>query len=272
MTFTPELPLRTTEMVTLATCEERWRRRYLLGTHEEPSQAMGKGTLWHAVWDEWWVQEDGYRGITESNILARIPDEKQENITDQAWDDVRWMIRRYDQWRGGSYLATDWRVIDQEVEWEADIGGVLFQGRVDDVRVHLPTNQVYVGECKTMIDWRRLDILEVDPQVSNYVRLAQANGYPGCVGVMYDAAKTYRWKRDEHPPSDSFRELTILRDTPQLEAAQVQVQIAATRRAQIATSNRAIANISANTCMGCSFRGDCWEDLAFPEEPVEWVE
>lgn len=267
--------MRTTEQNTLSMCEQKWWYRHVKGQEDPPSGPMTKGTLWHAFWDEWWTTPGGFDNVDWGKVLGRIPDDRQDDVTEQIAGDVFWLAQRYDAWRPGGYEATDWRVVEQEIELEAKInGGVRLQGRLDDIRLHVPTGKLYVGECKTMADWRRLDILEVDPQLSNYVNLARRNGYD-VAGVFYDAARTYRWKRDEdkHPPSDSFREMLYLRDDPQIFQSELQTQQAALRAELIRDGVlQPLRNIGANTCNFCSYRDECYEDLAFPPEQLEWLD
>jgi hypothetical protein len=252
----------------------KWWFRYAKNRENDSSPAMTKGTLWHAFWDEWWITPGGADHVDWGKVIGHIED-GQDKITEQIASDVMWMAQRYDAWRPGGFEATDWRVVDQEVELEAELTpGMLLQGRLDDIRLHVPTNTLYVGECKTMADWRRLDILEVDPQLSNYVNLARRNGFD-VAGVFYDAARTYRWKRDEHkhPPSDSFREMTYLRDGPQIKMSEWEVANQIQRKQDLLNLRRGpIRNIGANTCSFCSYRDECYEDLCFPQERLQWLD
>jgi hypothetical protein len=266
--------MRTTEQNTFSMCEQKWYYRYVKGYENDSSGAMTKGTLWHAFWDEWWVTPGGLDRMSWNNVLDRMDDETNDKVTEQIASDVMWMAKRYDAWRPGGWERTEWKVLHQEKELEAKVNGVTLQGRLDDLRLHVPTDTLWIGECKTMADWRRLDILEVDPQLSNYMQLAMRNGYD-VKGVFYDAARTYRWKRDEdkHPPSDSFREMTYLRDEPQLWTAAKEL-VSVTVRADLIRDGvmEPIHNISANTCSFCPYRDRCYEDMAFPQEELNWTD
>jgi PD-(D/E)XK nuclease superfamily len=261
-------PVRTTEMSTLTTCEKKWHYRYALDIPEpEVARPLTLGTLFHALWAQWW---EGKGDMDPSAIMERIPEDRREHITEDILSDAWWMLGRYDTLYGPT--RDEWEMVENEIEMEATVAGVLMQGRADGMFHHKPTGKLFLGECKTMKDWRRLDILTVDPQVTHYYTLAQATGRD-VFGVMYDAAKTYRWKRDEakHPPHESFQRLLIDRTVEQCNEAVHELTAFADRREDLLTNVRLpLRNVSSMTCSWCAYKGKCWEELAFPEPTIEW--
>lgn len=273
-------PIRISEVGSMANCEQAWWYRYgdpdAVPDEDTGSAAMTKGTLYHAWWGEWWTTEGGLTNIDAARVVDAIPEDRREFITEEIADDVMWMMRRFDQ----TWLPQkdEWEMLANEVELEANIDGLLLQGRADGIVRHIPTARTYLAECKTMRDWRRLDILTVDPQLTHYWTLARACGYP-IDGILYDAAKTYRWKRDEHkhPPDESFQRLFLDRSQAQADEATKQLHAFNDRRKDLTEINapwtapdrRPLRNISANTCSWCPWRARCWEELAFPETAIE---
>lgn len=262
-------PIRTTEFSTLTGCEQRWWYRYAAEI-EEPtvSPALTKGTLWHAAWAEWWENDNHFDG---GRMIERVPEDRRGLITPEILDDVIWMVKRYETVYGPTRY--EWEMVANEVELEAVVGGLLLQGRADGLIRHIPTNRLYLGEAKSMRDWRRLDILTVDPQLTHYYSLAKAAGYE-IDGILYDAAKTYRWKRDEHkhPPAESFQRLFIDRTPEQCEKALEQLAAFASRRSELLGGATPLRNISSMTCGGCAYRAQCYDEIAFPEAEIELVD
>jgi hypothetical protein len=137
--------------------------------------------------------------------------------------------------------------------------------------LHKQSGRLFLQECKSMRDWRRLDILTVDPQMTHYYLGLRAAGYE-VDGVLYDAIKTYRWKRDDHPPEDSVQRVFIDRTPEQCEASLVDLHAFDDRREDIESGRRSpLRNISSfGSCSFCNFRAECWEELAFPEPEITW--
>lgn len=268
-------PIRITELGTMGTCEQKWMYRYgdpdAALDDEEGSRAMTLGTLFHAWWGEWHKTPGGYNDIVVPNVLAAIPEDRQASITEDIAADADWMIRRYDQ----AFIASkdEWRLVANEVELEAIVDGLLLQGRADAIFEHIPTGDLFLGECKTMRDWRRLDTLTVDPQMTHYYMLLRESGYD-IKGVLYDAAKSYRWKRDEHkhPPEESFQRVFIDRTEAQCHASLKELHAFNERRTDLVEHTRLPLRNIGQTCSWCWARVRCWDELAFPETVIEVVE
>lgn len=260
-------PIRTTEVSTLSQCERKWWYRYDQGIDEPfTSDALTLGTLFHAWWAEWWATPGGYNDINIEGVLDRIPDDRSALISQETAITANWMIQRYDEVYGPE--RDGWEMVENEIEMEATVAGLLLQGRADGLIYEKATQSLWLAECKTMKDWRRLDILTVDPQITHYYTLAKATGRD-IEGVLYDAAKTYRWKRDEHPPADSFQRLYLDRSPEQCAEGLKELHAFNERRSSLV---HPIRNISGFTCSGCAYKTQCWDSLAFPETTLEWAE
>lgn len=264
-------PIRITELSTMGRCEKQWQYRYVLDHKDEGSVAMTKGTLLHAMYAAWWKngQPESVAGLEPEVIEHELDDDRKQAVKDMPpieIDNAFWLFDRFCKVYGGT---NHFELVASEVELEAEVDGLLLQGRADAIVREVATGNLYLGECKSMKDWRRLDILEVDPQVTHYYLLCHQAGYD-VKGVMYDALKTYRWKRDEHPPEDSVQRLYIHRTAEQCEASLSELHAFSDRRDDIVTGKRIpLRNIShLGSCNFCSFRSECWEDLAFPETKI----
>lgn len=263
-------PVRISEVSTLTLCERKWWYRYAEGA-DEFSPAMTLGTLLHAWVQEWWVTPGGYRDIDFAKVLARIPEDRQDLITEEIRSTAEWLLLRYDH----VYQPThhEWTVEGIEVEMEVDLGGgLLAQGRADLFVYHKPTKLLFLDETKSMNDWRRLETLTVDPQVTHYYALARRSGYD-IEGVLYDAIRTYRWKRDPHPPEDSFQRIYLDRTEDQVTQGYLELQAFADRRTALEDQGAGpLRSISDRNCSWCAFKARCWEELAFPEPTIEIIE
>ena len=265
---TPMMHIHQSETTTYARCQRLWYYRYKTYKDQPstPSTAMVKGTLWHAYLEEWWAQDGGHSEVDFANVLANAGDDA-ELLTEQIADDIMWMAERYDQWRGGGRENTDWIMLDQELELIGTHFDLALSGRVDGLVRDRNSGEYYLLERKTMRDWRRLDYLTVDPQINHYLWLAERNDI-AVVGVVYEAAKTYRWSRDEHkhPPSDSFQEHLVVRSPEQIEAYIEQVHAFELQRSHIHSIEVTVPSIGQN-CLTCEFKGECWDSLGVPAEP-----
>lgn len=264
--------LHFSEMSCLATCEQKWSYTYGLDQDEEEqetSRPLVLGSLLHAGATEWWDTPGGWDHVDQGKVLSHLADDARAGLTEEIATDFHWLMQRYDE----VYQPThdEWEVVADEIELDGIIAGVPIGGRADRIVLHLPTERLYLMETKSMKDWRRLDILTVDPQITHYWTLARQNGYE-VDGILYDAIKTYRWKTGKHPASESFQRLFLDRNEEHAMAAGDQVRAVSDRRKQLAIGDAVpIRNISQMTCSWCWKRERCWEDLAFPETQIELV-
>lgn len=282
------------EAALLAHCEKAWTYRYLGERRAfEPSVAMQRGTFVHDVVATWW--DDPTRGM--ASIVNKWGEEGQ-----QLPDDGEWVALRYEERYDETRQAGDLRVIGNELKLVVRVPGT----QVDlvlyiDQLVLDRAGQMWIVERKTMKDWRRLDSIDVDQQVSLYVWAFRQAGVP-VVGAIYDAIRTYRWQPEkptitalaaevmagttstkkeamesaralqaahpgvERPVEDSFRSLWLERTPDQLDEAVADLQAAIQRKALLAAGLRPMRNIGMR-CSTCDYRTECWEGLAYG--PVE---
>jgi hypothetical protein len=267
-------PIRISEVGTMGTCEKMWQYRYVLEQEDPASGPMIKGTLLHAYYAAWWKngQPNNVFALGPDKVINEINPDHRDEVSDhldkhpEVADDAIWLFGRFCKVHGG---RNTFELVESELELEAEVDGLLLQGRADALVRHVESGKLYLGECKSMRDWRRLDILQVDPQVTHYYLLLQAAGYP-VHGVMYDALKTYRWKRDEHPPEDSIQRIFLDRTAEQCEASLDDLRAFRANAEAIEGKVRLpLRNISSfGSCSFCNYRPQCWEELAFPETEI----
>lgn len=257
--------MRQSELVEFCKCERSWFYTYQEKIEVPPTAPMAKGTLWHAFLEEWWSVDDGLAGVSWDRVLERVPQDTLRIIvnSEEIRSDVQWMAERYDRWREGSRQAAPYAIVAQEVEvWD--------QGRIDFVAKYPGEDGLWVGERKSMRDWRRLDFLTVDPQLTQYLKLARAFYHPTPVhGIIYEAAKTYRWKTGNHSPDESFREMTVLRTDKQLAQHDDVVCTVMNRMDDITWVGDTIPNIGMFTCSGCKHKERCWSEMAVPDGGIQ---
>lgn len=251
----PEGAISFSELSTLAHCEQKWWYRYeeeLEGGDQSNALYLGKlvgiltaqlraGLSWQlsSAWDDEWPEEVIYT--------------------------AQWLMERYEAHYGdplteGALVAS--RVVATELELTATLpSGLQVYGFVDQL-IEDHEHKLWLVERKTMKDWGRLDYISADPQLTIYAWLVRENGW-NVTGIAYDAIKTYRWKRDEHPAADSFQWLWLDRSEDQIQAALSEIGAAAHRRQNLAKGAWPLHNVGP-LCRTCFYRERCWEEMAFP--------
>lgn len=224
------------ELSTLAGCEQRWWYRYVEDREDQPSDAMKLGTSMHEFADAFWCWDP-----------LVIPPEAE------------WLAERYMQHYADQRNSV--KVIESEMNLEWPLGATKLVGHIDGL--YKIDGKQWLVERKTMRDWRRLDSLDVDLQVSLYCWLARKNGIE-FEGVVYDAIRTYAWKRDEHPTSDSFQWLYLDRTDEQIDrAAQWALNLSA-RAHELASGELVpVRNLAAHVCGMCPYKVACWDEMAW---------
>lgn len=225
------------ELSTLAGCEQRWYYRYVDELEDQPSAAMKLGTSMHEFADAFWRGE-----VFKPEF---------------SWLEQRYIDHYFEQ-------RTHVKVIKSELELEALLpDDTKLVGHIDGY--YEIDGKLYLVERKTMKDWRRLDSLDVDLQISLYCWLARENDIP-FDGVVYDAIRTYEWKRDAHPTSDSFQWLYLDRTAAQIDRAARWAMDVLDRRYALTADNSAelpIRNLAAHVCGLCPYKEQCWDEMAW---------
>lgn len=253
------------ELSTLASCEEKWRRLYMEADLEaQPTTAMKLGTIMGELCDSWWLTGD-WIGRYSELVIAN------EEEDTEPWVTARWLMDRYAQVYGDELERTT--VVHSELELKAplyDAMGRTLVGHVDQLW-ETPSG-LWLVERKTMRDWRNVDYLvNYSVQPSLYMHLAQANDLL-VKGVILDCLRTYRWKRDEHVPAESVQMHFTDRTEEQLQGSLRWAHAVLARRdALVFNETSAVRNLGP-TCNGCIAQADCWDALAFPFDNVEIVD
>jgi hypothetical protein len=260
-----------TELSTLALCEAMHGYQYV--TREpraEQTNPAHLGSIMHKVCSTWWEKgkpaaaEAFYQLVIESlgdqKVTAGMVNAASER---EPFATASWLLQRYDEHYGPSHDIM--KVVGSELYAEAYIPGTstLMRGYFDNI-VSMD-DELWLIERKTMTDWQKLDLVRVDPQITDYVWLLREVGVP-IVGVGYDAIRTYRWKRDPHPPADSFQWLWIPRTDEQVAAGVREMQKTNLRRVQLKAGLDPIRNIGRHCLHRCDYRAKCWGALEINDE------
>ncbi len=184
------------ELSTLAECEEKWRRQYSgPRVKRAPSVQMATGTLVHGGVNTFWTEgsfapglDDAFEKLTEEHGGGNV------GTYGEAFELALWLLERYAEVYKD--FTRNVEVIEVEKRLQAKVPGSPFSiyGYVDRmVRIN---GKLWLVETKTMKDWSRLDLVDVDPQQTLYFWLARENGLEPH-GILFDAIRTYRWKLEK---------------------------------------------------------------------------
>ncbi len=194
------------ELHTLAECEMKHDFKYRQRLDDPSGDAAQKGTLVHSGINHLFAGQSK-ANITD-NILAEYAqmtvDNPTQTVNVQVPDDALWLIERYRAYYGPFMRNVE--VLATEVAFAVPlpflIGGqqITLKGKVDNV--YRIQGREWAVERKTMGDWSRLDLLEVDPQLTLYdwaLKEAHRLGQlPWDIyGILFDAIRTYRWKLEK---------------------------------------------------------------------------
>lgn len=284
-----------TELNTIAQCEMRWAHKYLYRTDQgEKTTGLAKGTWLHDVVGQWWWDPT----LSMDEIVRHARNAQ----ADLPWvEDAVWVANRYEQ----HYFADRAEVVEtvgREVRLELDLPGtgVRVVAWIDEIRRDAQGG-LWLVERKTMLNWARLSLLPVDPQITTYLWIARASGLP-VVGVLFDAIRTYHWAPEkptltelqgevlteqpeltkkaameiarerqaahpgfERPLAESFEQLWLDRTDEQIEEGLDEMRAALVRRQMLAGGLRPVRNLG-EQCNRCPFKNECWDAVAFPEE------
>lgn len=190
------------EFDTLSSCEEKWKRAYILGQEPEPGNKTGlhRGTLLHLALGRWqnglgatlpevWTDDINTGGKPGVEQTLRLTDFDVEVV-----ESVLWLLERYVE-HYGSAPPSSWNVITSE-EWltrdfGSGTGRWTLVGRTDGA-VEID-GQLWLLERKSYGSKGRLDYVGVDPQLAAYCLLYEAKHGVRPFGVIYDGIYTYQW-------------------------------------------------------------------------------
>lgn len=282
-----------TELSLLADCEKKWEYRYVNRVRSDQSVAQARGSAIHEAVARWWDDP-----TLPMAVINPWPEGRPEDPEEVAL--VEWLLKRYEEHHGPGRRAGSLRMIGHELYFEHPVPGtnVMLRAYVDGLGLDAD-GQMWLVERKTMKDWQRLDLLEVDQQISLYIWLAQVIGLP-VKGVIFDAIRTFRWKLEkptladieadliehglsgytkkglrelakqlqeedpgvERPAAESFHVAWLDRSPEHIAEALADVQAGAQRRALLANGARPLRNLG-RSCGWCDHKPACWAALSF---------
>lgn len=251
---------------TLADCQWKWHRKYVLGEQFEPSTAMRLGSLLGECCQIFYAGGAWQEPIVEA--LRIWSAENPEATACPEWiEKASWLMGRYEQHYQDE--RHEIRQLGAEVRFKLRLPGRYgwLVGAIDEIWEI--DKRVWIVERKSGADFRKIDsgLFMVDPQTTLYYWAARQMGYEPW-GICIDFLRTYRWKRDEHPPEDSFRREYYDRNDEHLVAAirEAGKGLSLAKRL-IGGDLEPLRNIGEH-CSWCQCRNACVADLAFEDQVI----
>jgi len=256
----------------LADCQWKWDARYVKGLPDRPGPAALLGTLMGELTSVWWEGGDWEPLAikTVKNWEAENPDAEYS----PEWiGKAIWLMERYCAHYADERHTV--KVIGTEVPFKIRLPGRYgwLVGRIDNL--FDIDGKVWVREQKTMNDWSKIDRHERSHQTTFYFWAAQQLGYQPW-GILLDCIRTYRWKRDERPPSESFDRRWFDRNDEHLANAINEAGKGLTLAKMLINGQlEPLRNIN-DHCGWCEYSNECvaelgFNDLVVPEE-FGWAE
>lgn len=279
------------ELNTLAECERKWWYRYLQKNDRTQSVQQYRGSVLHNLIASWRRGGEAVEALIEDLNI----DGQTEQITEAEFNQIMWLFDRYKRQYaddGHRVVATEFRV--ENTLPSTDLTVLTY---VDEI-VQVPSGGLWAVERKSMKDWQRLNLLDVDPQVTITMwQLRQE--FPTIKGVLYDAIRTHRFvdneptlrdlkgrmgrhtdesvkrfeirvreqqkaERSEEPLSSSFRRIPLRRTEQDIESALNEIYAGVTRVEDLRAGRTPIRNLGRH-CDWCDHKLQCWADLQFGE-------
>lgn len=244
-------PTSHTELSTLSMCEMKWFLRYVERGKGDESNALYLGRLMHESLEDLW---NGLPWQFQWPVGGDL-------LNDEPYLTAAWLLGRYVEQHGK--LITESTVLASEQRLFVPVPGTkssMHECVLDKVIEH--GGRRWAVEHKTYGRNQRIELLMVDPQLTLNLAVAREH-YENVAGILFDGIYTYRWKRDAHPPSDSFHQDWLDRTPEHTAAAWAEVRAGISRRNALKKTKAPIRNIG-QMCGSCSQRGKCFERLAFP--------
>lgn len=252
----PVKPTSHTELSTLAQCEMRWFLRYVERGPRDESGALYLGRLMHESLEDLW------NGKPWTHRWPLSIAENPAVLDVEPYVTASWLLYRYEMHHAkllaeSTVLATEQRLFvpvpkgPKNALHECVLDGVIEHGK-----------RRWAVEHKTYGRNQRLALLMVDPQLTLNLAVAREH-YENVAGILFDGIYTYRWKRDSHPPSDSFHTDWLDRTDEHTAAAWAEVRSGISRRTALKRTKQPMRNIGM-MCGSCGQRGTCFERLSFP--------
>lgn len=297
----PKRPLNLsshTELSTLSQCEMRWHMKYVEKMEFPASPQMELGSLVGRLTNVFWRGENWRQALAEEVCEdgADVDSIVVETLEEQPYADAVWLMERYE--RHYAHMLKDVRVIADEYDARASIPGTRQKHQAIVDNLWEIKGKLWMVERKTYGRTDSLDMVDVNPQLTNNLWVARTALGVDIEGIIFDGIYTYRWKaqkptqkdmieeaaaagtkmtRDEaraaveahpgvdRPDGDSFTMLYLDRTAKHIDAAQDEIRAQLKRRDALRRGALPMRNLT-TWCNNCPARATCFERLAFPQD------
>lgn len=209
-----------TELSTLSQCEMRWAFKYVEKLEFPASIQMELGSLVGRLTNWFWRQGDW-----RAALAAEIAEEGADvalidlaSLEEQPYADAFWLMERYE--RHYEHMLKDVRVIADEYDARANIPGTRQNHQAIIDNLWEIKNKLWMVERKTYGRTDSLDMVDVNPQLTNNLWVARTALGADIEGIIYDGIYTYRWKAQKPTQKD------IIEQRLELERTDAAVSIA----------------------------------------------
>ena len=256
----------------LADCQWKWHARYVRGLPDRPGPAALLGTLLGDLTSAWWEGED-WEPIAVAAVKVWEAENPDAEFSPEWIGKAVWLMERYVLHYSDERDSV--KVLGTEIPFKLRLPGRYgwLVGRID--QLWEVDGKVWVRENKTMGDWSKIDQHMRSHQTTLYYWAAQQLGYEPW-GILLDCQRTYRWKRDEHPPADSFERRWFDRHDEQLANAIIECGKGLTLAKMLINGTLLPLRNIEQHCSYCAYSNECnaelgFSDLIVPEE-FAWAE
>ena len=190
-----------TELSELTSCERRWWYKYVKGIRGEASDPMILGSTMGVLCDAFWRHKD-WRPL----LCAYIGDEgvdfdyiDLDLVTEEPYATAYWLMQRYE--RHYANMLDEVEVVYTELDCRAKIPGTnqVHQAIIDNIFAMKigKKKRHFMVERKTYGRMEKLDFVDVDPQLTNNLWVAQEVLDIKLDGIIFDGIYTHRWKAEK---------------------------------------------------------------------------
>jgi hypothetical protein len=251
----------------LADCQWKWHARYVRGLPDRPGPAALLGTLMGELTSTWWEGGE-WEPVMLSTVAIWQAENPDAEFVPEWLDKAAWLMTRYAEHYEPERDTV--KVLGTEVPFRLRLPGRYgwLVGRIDQLQEI--GGRAFVRENKTGNDFSKIDQHERSHQTTLYYWAAQQLGYKPW-GILLDFQRTYRWKRDEHPPADSFERRWFDRNDEHLDNAILEAGKGLTLAKLLINGHlEPLRNIEQH-CSYCPYSNECnadlgFDDLVVPEE------
>lgn len=293
-----------TELSTLSQCEMRWYFKYVEKLEFPASVQMELGSLVGRLTNVFW-----HGGNWRAMLAAELAEEGADvelidlaALEAQPFADAFWLMERYE--RHYEHMLKDVRVIADEYDARASIPGTRQKHQAIVDNLWEIKGKLWMVERKTYGRTDSLDMVDVNPQLTNNLWVARTALGQDIEGIIYDGIYTYRWKAQKptqsalleglpatspilalkkaeqrewakaaveaHPGVDradaeSFTMLYLDRTEKHIAAAQLEIRAQLKRRDALRRGSDPMRNLT-TWCNNCPAKSECFERLAFPQD------